>query len=83
MSILRRDASLENTARELALRPASPENSVARPAMVRDCGGWGTRGGRGESGKAHVRTPKRIDQELGFLSGGITYFKVHAGGSQG
>lgn len=83
MPILRRDASLENTARELALRPASPEDSMARLAMIGDCGGQG----EGEGGccgpKARVRTLKRIDQKLGFLSGGITYFKVHVRGSQG
>lgn len=72
MSVLRRNASVENTPGELKLRPGSPEISSTRQAMV----GGGRQGTRGNRNAPHIRTAKRMDQELGFSSGGITYFKV-------
>lgn len=78
MSVLRRNASLENTAGKLMLRPPPPGVLGSRPKTVQGCGDWTAGGGKGaHGGGTHVRTAKRMDQELGFLSGGIMYFKVN------
>lgn len=71
MSILRNKASIENTPGELALR--SPSRTLwARPTTT----GGITQGRQMKAQPAYVG--KRLDQEMGFLNGGITYFKARS-----
>lgn len=79
MSILERDALLESTSAKVAAPrgSASPmSSSTTRPSsgFGDGRGVWGPRGG-GRTGAAHESPPKRLDQEMGFLSVG-TYFTV-------
>lgn len=77
MSILERDALLENKNANLAApRSGSPMSSRTRPASAVG-GGRGVLAppGGGRASTGHVSTPKRLDQEMGFLSVG-TYFTV-------
>eukprot|EP00752_Nemacystus_decipiens_P011276 g10020.t3 len=80
MSILEREALLETTNTNPAARglPGSPTDSARRPrplSAVEGRRGDGDSGGprEGKAVAAHARTPKRLDQEMGFLKSGV-YF---------
>lgn len=80
MSILERDALLETTNTGPAARgpSGSPAGSTRRTrpfSAVEGGRGNGGSGGAGEgkAAAAHARTPKRLDQEIGFLSVGVVF----------
>lgn len=77
MSVLERDALLEHKNAKLAApRSGSLMSSQTRPKSAIGggrCVHDPPRGGRAKT--AHVRSPKRLDQEMGFLNVG-TYFTV-------
>lgn len=84
MSILGRDALLDTTNAGAASpqRSRSMRGSAFRPRSSATAA-WGEGGGRGSTGGrtsptvGHVRTTKRMDQEMGFLRVG-TYFTVRS-----
>lgn len=70
MSILQRNALLENASMGMVPVSAPPGCLTGRPTAASS---------KGLSDKrTHVRTPKRVNQEMGFLRGGTLYMTVRA-----